>query len=483
MLDIPDLRYHRIDGELVHGAGRTVEDKDPSDRRNVVAEVTLMSPEQAEMVLHAAASSADWRHRPAVHRGQLLLRAALILRERAVDIARVVSIENGKTLAEAAVEVAKAADFLEYFGGLGRGRSGYLVNDSRPDTVTRIVAEPLGVVVLITPWNDPILTPARKLAPALLAGNNVVMKPASDTPLAARLLVDVLLEAGLPPQAAQLVHADHEVMSVVLEHESVRAVSFTGSTRVGVRLQQQLAGRPLRVQTEMGGKNAAIVLEDADLDLAATAIAAGAFGQAGQRCTATSRLLVHAAIVDGLVERLVAAAGEISVGASTDPGTMMGPLVSDSHRTSVGELVERSLSDVAVLAGADSPDGAPHEHGSYYLPTILAEVPLGHEAWTTEIFGPVLAVRSVDSLETAVVEANDSPYGLSAAVFTQSLGSAERLIADLDVGQVAVNLPTSGWDVHVPFGGFKLSGSAFKEQGADALNFYTRTKTASVRHG
>jgi acyl-CoA reductase-like NAD-dependent aldehyde dehydrogenase len=475
---------HRIGDRAEPGtADAEIEDLDPSDQRHVLARYRPLSAQQVAELVDTVASSSSWSRTPTIERGTVLLRAAQHLRANRDRFADTVSSENGKTLREATIEVEKSADFLEYYGGLARSAQGMLLADGRPNTYARVLTEPIGLVLAICPWNDPLLTPARKLAPALVAGNHVLLKPAQHTPLAAGVLEEALLAGGLPADALGVLICDRTILEdIVLTDERIAGVTFTGSTDVGNGLRQRLAIRNVRVQTEMGGKNAAIVTKDADLQLASDAIIGGAFGQAGQRCTATSRLIVAREIHDELVAMLVAAIGRIQVGPARAPDTTMGPLISIAHRADVAAHVHAAVAAGAVvLAGGASSEHPDLAEGCFFEPTLFGEVDPAMAIWRDEVFGPVLAVHQVDSVEEALNVANDSIYGLSAAVYTRSLHTAERAIADLDAGQVSVNLPTSGWDVHEPFGGFRQSGSAFKEQGQQGLQFYTRVKTAAVR--
>jgi aldehyde dehydrogenase (NAD+) len=459
---------------------------DPSDTRQVVARVPALTAADIDDVYRAAVSGArEWRRTGPLERAAVLAGGAGLLRERSGQIAADLVREMGKTLAEATVEVTKAADFFDFYASLARLPTGYTLADGRPGTSAGVRYEPVGVVLAITPWNDPLLTPARKLAPALSVGNAAVLKPATDTPLVALHLARALTDAGLPPDVLGTVTGrGRDVADALLAGEPLAAVTFTGSTEVGLGIHRALAGRNLRVQTEMGGKNASVVLADADLDLAAETIAAAAFGQGGQRCTATSRVIVDAPLADELVERLVARAGSLRLGPGLEPETNVGPLVNTAQRDSVLAHVARAREEGAELrSGGAAPDGEVFRHGCYVAPTVLAGVTREMAIWSDEVFGPVIAVHAVDGLEGAIAATNDSSFGLSAAVFTDSLTAATRFIDEADVGQVAVNLPTSGWDVHHPFGGFRDSGSPFKEQGLEALRFYTRVKTYAVRTG
>jgi acyl-CoA reductase-like NAD-dependent aldehyde dehydrogenase len=460
-----------------------LQDRDPADQRSVLASYRLMSGPQVEELVDVVGGSRSWRHTSTIERGAVLLRTAQHLRSHKERFATTISSENGKTLREATVEVEKSADFFEYYGGLARAPQGYLLADARPSTYARVLPEPIGLVLAICPWNDPLLTPARKLAPALFAGNHVLLKPARDTPLAALILEEALLAGGLPPDAlGVLICSSGTLQDTVLDDTRLAGVTFTGSTEVGTDLRRRLATRNVRLQTEMGGKNAGVVTGDADVARAVEAILAGAFGQAGQRCTATSRLLVTRDIHDELVDALVTGIEGIELGPGSDPATTMGPLITMNHRGDVETHVRSAVAEGAkILSGGSVPDHARLAHGCYFEPTLVAAPDPTMAIWRDEVFGPVLAVHQVDSFDEAIAAANESIYGLAAAVYTTSLETAERAIAELDAGQVSVNLPTSGWDVHEPFGGFKESGSAFKEQGLQGLQFYTRVKTAAIR--
>jgi aldehyde dehydrogenase (NAD+) len=471
-----------VGGEWLDSEER-IEIRDPSDLETIVGTVPAMSAEEIGSAYRAAATGArTWRSTSSVDRGRVLLRAAGLLRERQGQIAAVLTAEMGKTLAEATVEVGKSADFFEYFGGLGRADRGQLLAHERSDVEAFTVHEPLGVVLAITPWNDPLLTPARKLAPALIAGNSIVLKPASDTPLVAHELARCLDDAGVPAGVVNTVTGrGAEIGDALLADPALAAVSFTGSNEVGLGLGRALAEREIPLLAELGGKNAAVVLRGAQLDRALDTIAAAAFAQAGQRCTATSRVVAERPIAEAVVDGLAERARALAVGPGSAPTTVVGPLVSRSQQGIVGGFVERAVTDGARLAAGGVPgQGDGFERGCYYLPTVLAEVDPGSEIWVDEVFGPVIAVVGVADEAEALTVVNGSPYGLAAALYSQDLGAVSRFVDGAEVGQVAVNLPTSGWDVHMPFGGFKASGSGHKEQGVEGLEFYRRTKTVAI---
>jgi acyl-CoA reductase-like NAD-dependent aldehyde dehydrogenase len=463
--------------------GRWFEDLDPADTRRTIALLPRLAPEQVSTAIdHAHSSAPEWAGTSPIDRGRVLLEAAQLIRQRVDQIAGDVCVEAGKLLAEARGEVMKSADFLEYYAGFGRGPQGAVLPDERIATFTHTLVEPLGVVVLITAWNDPILTPARKIGPALISGNSVVIKPAEDTPLAAIHLARALVDAGLPSSAMNVVVGyPDDVAAPLLDHPDVRAVSFTGSTRTAETIRTRLSGRNVRFQAETGGKNAAAVLSGANVGAAADVIAGAAFAQAGQRCTATSRVVADETIAEELTELLANRSAGIRVGAGYDEASQMGPLI---NKTRVGE-VER-----AIRAGVASGDSIVHggnlvreprlEHGCFIEPTVISVADPDSNLWREEVFGPVLSIMRVHGVDAAIASVNDSSYGLSAAVFTEDLGPAMEFARRVDTGQVAVNRPTSGWDVHLPFGGFKDSGSLSKEQGSSGIDFYTKLKTIAV---
>ena len=455
----------------------------PARAGEFIARVPASTVDEIDRAIGAAVSGfAVWRRASPMARGAVLARAADWLREHAQEVAGLLTAEMGETLAEARAETARSADFFDYYGALHRLPKGDRLADGRPGVEAHVRMEPVGVVVAITPWNDPLLTPARKLAPALFAGNAVLIKPATETPVSSLLLARALHEAGLPPGVLNTVTGRAaDVIGPLCDDERIDAVTFTGSTEVGLDLQRRLAGRNVRLQTEMGGKNPSVVLADADLDLAAITIAAAGFGQAGQRCTATSRVIADEEVVQPLLERLIARAGAIVVGPGDEEATTMGPLVSERQLRSVLGDVDRAIEQGAErVFGVGRLEHAPLDQGWFVSPVILAAVTRDMDIWHREVFGPVLAVTAVSSLTEAIDAANDSRYGLAAALYTDSIGASTRFIESVEAGQVAVNLPTTGWDVHMPFGGWKLSGSAFKEQGLEGLRFYTRVKTVAV---
>ncbi len=481
----PERYKNLVAGEWVEArTGETFDDVNPADTRDIVGCFPSMGQEDVTRALDVAAEAfASWKRLTPVARGAILRRTAELLRERAETIARDLTREMGKTLAEARGEVARASFFFDYYGAYGRLPIGDHLPDERDGVFTYTVREPLGVVVAIAPWNDPILTPARKLAPALIAGNTVVLKPATLTPLSSWHLLRALADAGAPRGVVNMVTGQASVVGdAVLGHPEVRAITFTGSTAVGLDLSARARARNIRVQTEMGGKNALVVLRDADPDLAARLAASGGFGQTGQRCTATSRVVVEAPVRGAFMDAFVAAARRIQVGPGLEEGTTMGPVVDARQlETVLGAVAQGREEGAQVRAGGERLRGDRYDRGYFVAPTILDNVSPAMRVAQEEIFGPVVSVLQAGDVDEAIEIVNRTRYGLSAAIVTRSLAAAHAFARGVDVGCVAVNLPTVGWDVHVPFGGFKDSGSPFKEHGAEGLQFYTRVKSVAMR--
>ncbi len=474
-----------VAGEWVDArTGEVLNDINPADTGEVVAQFPSMAADDVHRAVDAAAEAFPaWKAMTPVARGAILRRAAELIRERLEPVARDLTREMGKTLREARGEVTRASYFFDYYGAYGRLPVGDYLPDEREGVFTFTMREPLGVVVAIAPWNDPILTPARKMAPALIAGNTVVLKPATLTPLSAWHLIRALHDAGMPRGVVNLVTGPAKATgSALRDHPAVRAITFTGSTAVGLDLQAKVAGRNIRVQTEMGGKNALVVLKDADPRLAADLAAAAGFGQSGQRCTATSRVVVEGPIRDAFLEEFVKRTKQITVGPGLEESTTMGPVVDSSQLETVLQAVATGRREgAAVLYGGERLSGSRYDRGYFVAPTILDRVSPQMRIAQEEIFGPVVAVMNAADVDEAIATVNNTRYGLSASVVTRSLAAAHAFARGVDTGCVAVNLPTVGWDVHVPFGGFKDSGSPYKEHGIEGLQFYTRVKSVAMR--
>lgn len=472
-----------VNGQWVGQSDKNMASRDPADQNQVLAYVPAMERCDVIAAITAASDALPmWRATPSIERGKLLFRVAALIRGRALELRDLISLEMGKTHAEAAIEVERSAEMLEFYAGIGRLPFGNLIPDRRRGVSTWTVHEPIGVVLAITPWNDPLMVPCRKIAPALIAGNTVVLKPSPDTPTIALILAQLFEEAGVPAGVLNTITGDVSAWGDALTSDPrIAGVTFTGSTATGKFLRRALANGRARLQTEMGGKNSAILMPDTDIEAALKALVPAIFGQTGQRCTAVSRLLVHRSILAKVEERIVELAKDVHVGAARLEATSMGPLVSERQREKVLGLVQDARTDGAEVAygGAALTDGD-YGRGCFVMPTVLTGVTMQMRIWKEEVFGPVVAILPFDSLDEAIEMANDTEYGLAAGIFTNDLSAAHSFIDRIDTGQTVINLPPSGWDVHQPFGGFKDSGSPFKEHGLDGLAFYTRIKTAAM---
>lgn len=466
---IPNL----IGGEEVVGDG--LERHNPADPAELVAVAPDSGAETVDAaVTAAAAAQPGWAALPAPARGAILLDAAEILRGRHEEAARDLVREEGKTLAEARGEVRRAIDVLRFFGSEGWRLGGQVLPSSLPDTMVHTRREPVGVVGLITPWNFPIAIPAWKAAPALIGGNAVVLKPAELTPVSTRHLAEALVRAGLPSGVLNVVHGSGAVAGeAVVRDPRVAAVSFTGSTRVGLHIERAVLERRGRVQVEMGGKNALVVLDDADVEQAARIAAAGGFGLTGQACTASSRVICTPGVYDDVVAALAKEALRYRPGDGLADGTLMGPVVSERQLATVTAAIEQARAEGATAAvGGEAPDGL------MLAPTVLTGLGPDGAAAREEIFGPVVTVLPAADLDEAIDLVNDSRYGLAAGICTRSLAAAQRFAAAVRVGVVKVNRPTTGLDLNVPFGGVGDSSSnTFREQGAVAVDFFTWSKS------
>jgi alpha-ketoglutaric semialdehyde dehydrogenase len=467
-----------VDGSW-QGVGATLDDLNPARPREVVAEVHSADAELAADAIRAARQAfASWRDMPAPARGDILRRAAELLEQRADDVGRDLAREEGKTLAEGVGETRRAVAILRYYAGQTLEPDGETYPSASAATFLYARREPIGVVLAITPWNFPIAIPAWKIAPALAYGNCVVWKPAELVPLTAVHLVQALADAGLPDGVLNLVLGRSSEIGEALLAGGVEALTFTGSNEVGRRLQLQAVAAGAKVQLELGGKNPAVVLADADLEVAAEQVARGAFLSAGQKCTATSRVIVERAVAEQLADGLVERAAGWRLGDPLDPETKVGPLASAAQLERVTGFLDLARSEGGeALAGGEAVD----DDGGYYVrPTVLAGLAHDSSVVRDEIFGPVAVLLPVDSYEEAVALANDTPFGLSAAVFTRDLGLALRFAKDVRAGVVKVNQESAGLELHVPFGGTKSSSSGSREQGRAAREFFTEWKTVYI---
>ena len=472
-----------IAGEWVESASdTTIDNTNPADTREVLGSVPLQDRETARAAIAAAkAAFPAWRATPAPRRGAILFEAFKILTARAGELARAMTMEEGKTLAEAKGEVAKSLNVLEFMAGEGRRIAGQTLPSEMPATFAYTQREPLGVVSIITPWNFPVAIPVWKMAPALVAGNAVVFKPATLTPWTAEMVVQAFVEAGVPPGVLNFITGSGgKVGEELISHPDVEAVSFTGSNDVGMHLYKTAARGGKKVQCEMGGKNPVVVLRDADLDLAAEGICQGAFGSTGQRCTATSRVVVEREVADALIERILPRVDRIVTGNGLKEGVTMGPSVDAGQMETVVGYLQTSRDEKArFLRGGERLMDEEHRHGFFVAPTLLEITPEMTVA-REEIFGPVLSVIRVDGFDEAMRVANDVPFGLSASIYTADVTRSFQFIDGIQVGIVHVNSPTVGGEAQLPFGGVKETGIGPREQGNTAIEFYTELKTVYI---
>ncbi|MBC8001581.1 MAG: aldehyde dehydrogenase family protein [Opitutaceae bacterium] len=471
-----------IGGEWVPAtSGQAFKNQNPADTREAVAEYPLSGKADAAAAIDAAKKAfAGWAATTPVGRGRVLSKASQILESRKPELAELLTREEGKTLAEATGEVQRAVDIFRFFGGLSYTIGGQTIPHDLPGNLLYTRREPLGVVALITPWNFPIAIPAWKLAPALLSGNSVVMKPASQAPAMTLELAKVLAEAGLPKGVLNVVTGDgRSVGGELTENPAIAALSFTGSHGVGSQIYLQLAKRMTRAQMEMGGKNPTIVLGDADLDLAARLVAIAGFGLTGQACTATSRVIVEKSVAEAFTAKLVEKAKAIVVGNGLKQGVTMGPAVNQQEFDGNLNYIDIAQKEGAklVYGGKRLTDGD-LAHGFFMEPAILNEVTPSMRIAKEEVFGPVVAVIAVENFDEALAVANGVDVGLSASIVTRDIKKAMLYTEKIEAGVVKVNQISTGLALQAPFGGVKKSSTdSFKEQGAGAIDFYTKIKT------
>ena len=459
------------------------ENRNPADWNDVIGCFPRSGPDEVRRAVESARRGfAQWTMTPAPLRGAVLQRVGEILVAKKEEIARAMTREMGKVLAETRGDVQEGIDTAFYAASEGRRLFGRVVPSELKNKWAMSYRRPIGVAGIITPFNFPLAIPTWKMFPALLCGNAVIFKPAEDVPHTGHLLVEVLLEAGLPPEVIQLVHGQGSVVGkAIIEHPDVPVISFTGSTETGSVIGATCGRMHKRLSLEMGGKNAMIVMDDADLDLALDGVLWGAFGTTGQRCTATSRLILHDKIHDRFLQMLADRAGRLCLGSGLDAGTEVGPLIHDEARHKVMEYVDIGKREGASVAvGGALPTAQGLDAGWFFQPTVLAGVKPGMRVEQEEIFGPVLSTIKVGSLDEAVRVNNDVQYGLSSSLYTRDVNAAFRAMRDLDNGITYINAPTIGAEAHLPFGGVKQTGNGHREGGWEVYEFYSETKVCYV---
>ncbi|MFQ5813077.1 MAG: aldehyde dehydrogenase family protein [Anaerolineae bacterium] len=464
-------------------SGDTYSITSPASKHTVLGHFQASSPADMDRAVQAAHEALPgWASTPAPQRAEVLFHAWSILRERGEQIARILTTEEGKALPDALGEVKRALNIIEYAAGEGRRLFGYTSPSEIPGTVAYTTRKPLGAVAIITPWNFPLAIPAWKIAPALICGNTLVFKPASSTPMTAIELAKLFADAGLPPGVLNLVTGlGRSVGDTLVRHPLVRGVSFTGSTETGTHIYTEGAKSLKKVQCEMGGKNAVILLDDADLGPAVEGIVNGAFGSTGQRCTATSRVVVEEASHDRFLEALIQRTKGLKIGNGLEPGIDVSPLASEAQFEKVLEYIGIGTEEGARLVyGGHALSGGIYDDGYYVEPTIFDDVKPDMRIAQEEIFGPVLSVFRARDVEEAIEIANSVRFGLSSSIYTRDVVKAFRYADQVETGIVHVNAPTLGGEVHLPFGGVKASGVGGREQGTAAFDFFTETVTVYI---
>ncbi len=469
-----------IAGKWVRAAsGKTFENRNPADTRDLIGRFPDSDERDIQAAVRSAARGFDrWSRTPAPARGDVLKRVGDLLVREKEAISRAMTREMGKVLAESRGDVQEGIDTAYYAASETRRLFGHTVPSELGNKWAMSYRRPIGIAGLITPFNFPLAIPTWKMFPALACGNAVVIKPSEDVPHTVTLLVEILLEAGLPPEVIQLVHGrGPSAGKALVDHPDVPVISFTGSTATGGQIGATCGRMHKRLSLEMGGKNAMIVLEDADLDLALDGVLWGAFGTTGQRCTATSRLLLHRKIHDKFLSRVEDAARGLRLGDGRKDGTDVGPLIHEAARAKVERYVAIGREEGAeIVTGGRKGTGDRLKHGWFYRPTILAGVRPKHRVAREEIFGPVLSVIRCNNFEEAVTINNGVPYGLSSALYTRNVNLAFQAMQRLDNGITYVNAPTIGAEAHLPFGGVKQTGNGHREGGWEVYHFYSETK-------
>ena len=462
--------------------GEYFDNRNPAHTQDVIGHFPRSGKEDVDRAVQGAKRGFEtWRGTPAPSRGDVLRRAGDLLAERKEELARAATREMGKTLVETRGDVQEGIDTAYYAAAECRRLFGHTVPSELPDKWAMSFRRPIGACGVITPFNFPMAIPTWKIFPALACGNSVVFKPAEEVPHTGTLLVEVLLDAGLPPEVVSLVHGTgEEAGAALVAHPDVPVVSFTGSTATGSSIGERCGRMHKRLSLEMGGKNAQIVMPDADMELALEGVLWGAFGTTGQRCTATSRLLLHREIEEDFLSRLCDRTAELRLGDGLKDATDVGPLVNDAALRKVSSYVEIARDEGVVVCGGARSERDDLRDGFFFQPTIVRNVKTGSRLASEEVFGPVLAVINFADFDEAVRINNDVRYGLSSSVYTSDVQTAFRALNELDTGITYINAPTIGAEAHLPFGGMKQTGNGHREGGWEVYDFYSETKVGYV---
>lgn len=462
----------------------TIKSINPANKEEVVGYVQNSSKDDLDEAVQAAnQAKKEWRKIGQAARGQLLFKVANIIEENLDDIAETMTREMGKTLPEAKGETSRGVAILRYYAGEGMRKDGDVIPSSDKDALMFTKRVPLGVVGVITPWNFPVAIPIWKIAPALVYGNTVVFKPATESAVTAAKIVDCFAKAGFPKGVLNFITGSGSIIGQsLIDHPLLNAITFTGSEGVGAGVAKSAANRGIKFQLEMGGKNPVIVTKDADLDAAVEAVISGGFRSTGQKCTASSRVIIETEVYDNFKEKLVQETKKITVGNGLNEGIWMGPCASESQYNTVFNYIQKGKEEGASLIhGGEKLTGQEYDNGFYITPAIFEDVRSDMAIAQEEIFGPVIALIKAADLEEAIQIANDTKYGLSASIFTTKVGSLLEFIDEIDAGLVRVNVESAGVELQAPFGGMKASSTGSREQGEAAKEFYTATKTVFIK--
>lgn len=453
--------------------------------KQAIAEFPKMNKNEIKDAIEAAsAAQKEWRKTPAPVRGELLLKIAQLMDEQAEELGRLVTQEVGKCLRDGVAEIHRSVSFLRFFAGEGYRMKGETIPSRQPGVFSYTVQQPLGTVGVITPWNVPLAIPVWKIAPALVAGNSVVWKPAPQSLLISQRFMEILEEAGLPENVVTMLIADGPLVSdIFAESEQIRAVTFTGSTKTGRLIHQVLAPRGIRFQAEMGGKNPFIIMPDADIERACEDIVSGGLLDAGQRCTATSRIFVHEAVYELFREKILYTLKSVQLGLPTEESSIVGPVVDEQQYNTIRSYIDIAKSEGAVLIyGADEPKEEWAQNGYFIKPKLFDQVTQEMTITNEEIFGPVLALIPFSDFEECLKQSNAIEYGLSSTIYTKDITAAMKYADEIESGLVHINMPSTYSEPQMPFGGIKATGiGGFREQGSHAVGFYTEWKTVYVR--
>ncbi|GGB50571.1 aldehyde dehydrogenase family protein [Virgibacillus dakarensis] len=481
LLEVRSLKNF-INGEWIESDGKTAAVVNPATGETVV-EVPLSSGGSVnDAVAAAKKAQKEWALVPAPHRAEVLFRVGSMMKERKEKLAQLLTMENGKVIEEARGEVQEGIDMAFYMAGEGRRLFGQTTPSELKDKFAMSMRAPVGVVGIITPWNFPIAIATWKSFPAIVAGNAVVWKPATETPIMAFELAKILEEAGLPKGVMNVVFGSgSEVGDAMVEHDDIRVISFTGSNDTGRNIASKCGMKLKKVSLEMGGKNAVIVMDDADLDLAVEGILWSAFGTSGQRCTACSRVIVHEAVKERLEERLLVEMEKLTIGNGLDESIKVGPIINQAGLEKIKQYIEIGKAEGAkMLAGGYVLNEDDHQKGNYFSPTLFTDATADMRIAQEEIFGPVVSLIPVKSFEEAIEVNNGVTYGLSSSIFTADVNRVFKAQRDLDTGIVYVNAGTTGAEIHLPFGGTKGTGNGHRDSGVAALDVFTEWKAVYV---